>query len=112
MLFVESPAGVGFSYSNTSSDLYNSGDNRTGKPPRRYHIASTVVVYFAFPMGKCTPHGQGLEAKAWLLSREICGTQSIRQHSLSVLLQEMHLDSHASGLRVTVLLHMENAVGD
>lgn len=29
VLFVESPAGVGFSYSNTSNDLLTSGDNRT-----------------------------------------------------------------------------------
>ena len=30
IIFVESPAGVGFSYTNTSSDLVTSGDNRTG----------------------------------------------------------------------------------
>uniref|UniRef100_A0A0D9WEH7 carboxypeptidase D n=1 Tax=Leersia perrieri TaxID=77586 RepID=A0A0D9WEH7_9ORYZ len=29
ILFLDSPAGVGFSYTNTSSDLYNSGDKRT-----------------------------------------------------------------------------------
>ncbi|CAI0427607.1 unnamed protein product [Linum tenue] len=30
ILFVDSPAGVGFSYSNTSSDMVTSGDKRTG----------------------------------------------------------------------------------
>jgi serine carboxypeptidase-like clade 2 len=31
LLFVESPAGVGFSYTNTSSNLLDSGDNRTAE---------------------------------------------------------------------------------
>ncbi|XP_030548954.1 serine carboxypeptidase-like 28 isoform X2 [Rhodamnia argentea] len=31
LLFLDSPAGVGFSYSNTSSDVYNPGDKRTAQ---------------------------------------------------------------------------------
>ncbi|XWS07927.1 hypothetical protein CRYUN_Cryun41cG0033600 [Craigia yunnanensis] len=31
LLFLDSPAGVGFSYSNTSSDIYTVGDKRTAK---------------------------------------------------------------------------------
>jgi serine carboxypeptidase-like clade 2 len=31
LLFLETPAGVGFSYSNRSSDLFDTGDGRTGR---------------------------------------------------------------------------------
>ncbi|KAM7499162.1 hypothetical protein LguiA_023576 [Lonicera macranthoides] len=31
LLFLESPAGVGFSYTNTSSELYNTGDQKTAE---------------------------------------------------------------------------------
>ncbi|MCL7021472.1 hypothetical protein MKW94_028336 [Papaver nudicaule] len=38
LLFIESPAGVGFSYSNTSSDLLDSGDRRTAKDALEFVI--------------------------------------------------------------------------
>lgn len=34
LLFLESPAGVGFSYSNKTLDLYVAGDAKTGKQIR------------------------------------------------------------------------------
>ncbi|WKA01123.1 hypothetical protein VitviT2T_019421 [Vitis vinifera] len=38
LLFLDSPAGVGFSYSNTSSDLPNVGDKRTAKDAYKFLI--------------------------------------------------------------------------
>ncbi|KAK0599801.1 hypothetical protein LWI29_008775 [Acer saccharum] len=38
LLFLETPAGVGFSYSNRSSDLYDTGDRRTAKESLEFLI--------------------------------------------------------------------------
>ncbi|KAL5723254.1 Serine carboxypeptidase-like 25 [Ranunculus cassubicifolius] len=38
LLFLESPTGVGYSYSNKSSDLYNTGDDRTAKDNLQFLI--------------------------------------------------------------------------
>ncbi|XP_062106495.1 serine carboxypeptidase-like 25 [Humulus lupulus] len=38
LLFLETPAGVGFSYSNRSSDLFDSGDRRTAKDSLQFLI--------------------------------------------------------------------------
>ncbi|CAO2817846.1 unnamed protein product [Amaranthus hypochondriacus] len=38
LLFLESPAGVGFSYSNTTSDLYNCSDSRTAKDSYKFLV--------------------------------------------------------------------------
>ncbi|XP_043703637.1 serine carboxypeptidase-like 25 [Telopea speciosissima] len=38
LLFIESPAGVGFSYTNTSSDFNTSGDTRTAKEALKFVI--------------------------------------------------------------------------
>ncbi|KAG0517508.1 hypothetical protein BDA96_09G094900 [Sorghum bicolor] len=38
ILFLDSPAGVGFSYTNTTSDLYNSGDRRTAHDSYKFLV--------------------------------------------------------------------------
>ncbi|XP_018485542.2 serine carboxypeptidase-like 27 isoform X3 [Raphanus sativus] len=38
LLFLESPAGVGFSYTNSSSDLYTTGDQRTAEDSYRFLV--------------------------------------------------------------------------
>ncbi|KAG7012895.1 Serine carboxypeptidase-like 27 [Cucurbita argyrosperma subsp. argyrosperma] len=38
LLFLESPAGVGFSYSNTTSDLYTAGDRKTAEDAYRFLV--------------------------------------------------------------------------
>ncbi|CAK9317051.1 unnamed protein product [Citrullus colocynthis] len=38
LLFLESPAGVGFSYSNTTSDLYTAGDQKTAEDAYRFLV--------------------------------------------------------------------------
>uniref|UniRef100_A0A0D9ZWH6 Carboxypeptidase n=1 Tax=Oryza glumipatula TaxID=40148 RepID=A0A0D9ZWH6_9ORYZ len=38
ILFLDSPAGVGFSYTNTTSDLYNSGDKRTAHDSYKFLV--------------------------------------------------------------------------
>ncbi|XP_022957332.1 serine carboxypeptidase-like 27 [Cucurbita moschata] len=38
LLFLESPAGVGFSYSNTTSDLYTAGDQKTAEDSYRFLV--------------------------------------------------------------------------
>jgi hypothetical protein len=43
VLFVESPAGTGFSYSNNSNDLLTAGDNRTGTEFSVYEKIGNVV---------------------------------------------------------------------
>lgn len=46
IVFVESPAGVGFSYTNTSTDLLTSGDNRTGTAiPRNLWTSQTARTF-------------------------------------------------------------------
>jgi hypothetical protein len=43
VLFVESPAGTGFSYSNNSNDLLTAGDNRVGTEFSAYEKFANVV---------------------------------------------------------------------
>lgn len=44
LLFLETPAGVGFSYSNRSSDLLNTGDRRTGTSLHLIVIIIIIIV--------------------------------------------------------------------
>lgn len=43
ILFLDSPVGVGFSYSNTSSDLLSNGDKRTG------NIFYLIILLYLLP---------------------------------------------------------------
>lgn len=47
LLFLESPAGVGFSYTNTSSNLGDSGDKRTGETALR-ELCCVVLLSLPF----------------------------------------------------------------
>lgn len=44
LLFVESPAGVGWSYSNTSSD-YTTGDAKTGKTNKQRCCDQALAIF-------------------------------------------------------------------
>jgi hypothetical protein len=46
VLFLDSPAGVGYSYTNTTDDLYAAGDNKTGELyGRSRYLSSSLLMY-------------------------------------------------------------------
>lgn len=48
LLFVESPAGVGFSYTNTTKDLTQFGDELTGMAVLLFILDRSIVVFMRF----------------------------------------------------------------
>lgn len=48
LLFVESPAGVGFSYTNTTKDLTQFGDELTGMAVLLFILDRSIVVFTRF----------------------------------------------------------------
>jgi serine carboxypeptidase-like clade II len=48
LLFVESPAGVGFSYTNTTKDLTQFGDELTGMAILLFILDRSIVVFTRF----------------------------------------------------------------
>lgn len=50
LLFLETPAGVGFSYSNRGSDLFDTGDRRTGWNPQPsfYSFIFFFIIIYPF----------------------------------------------------------------
>ena len=49
LLFLETPAGVGFSYTNRSMDLFDTGDRRTGRTQNLLVASTLLLCCFYFP---------------------------------------------------------------
>jgi len=90
MVFLESPAGVGFSYSNTSSDYIKSGDQRT---------AEDAFVFLTNWMERFPEY----KGRAFYISGESYAGHYVPQLATAILSHNMNSKSNIINLRAILV---------